>query len=90
VCKRIEGAANATFGASLEKSRHNVATDRVEMHRQPGGRDGIPHRVPSRVRQRRPVAAARDFEPAHAAAPGDPLDLADRGAAALTIAPEVQ
>jgi hypothetical protein len=52
--------------------------------------DGIPHRVPPRVRERHPVAPARDFEPAHAAAPGDPLDLADRCVAALTIAWKVQ
>jgi len=89
VCKRIEGAAKATFG-ELGKVLPYVATDRAEMHRQPGGCDGIPHLVPPRVRQRRPLAAARDFEPAHAAALGDPLDLADRGVAALTNALEVQ
>jgi hypothetical protein len=59
------------------------ATDRVEMHRQPARRRGVPHRVPPGIPQRRHAVFAGNFEAAHIAAARHALDFADRSIAVM-------
>jgi|SRR5271166_30062 len=89
VSKRIEGAAKATFGASLEKSRRMslpivwkcTGNPEAATASHIGFHDGCDSGI---------LSPPREISGPRTPPRGDPLDLADRGVAALTIALEVQ